>query len=257
MRRLCTVLGFTVCVAFAGAVFADEFNPGVAPIESSAYGKTYEQWNNEWWQWILDQQSSGNPILDQTGVDAFNHQPDDHVFFLTGVFNVSGTVTRHVTIPPGKPLFFPLLNTEFDNGGCVDAQPCFPTEGATSLRQEAEDPINHFTTELHASIDGARLRNLFHYKVVGAPSFTINLPANGSPACTPGDVFPTGAPCGNLEQYFGLGFPNTGTFPAVAAGYYLMLEPLPIGNHTINFGGTFGNPINFTLDVTYHLTVAP
>jgi hypothetical protein len=258
MRSLFAAFGFTLCLVVATSVLADEFNPQVLPIQSEAYGKTYAEWNNVWWQWTLDQQSAGNPIFDETGVNAFNHQPDHHVFFLTGVLNVSGTATRHVTIPAGRPLFFPLLNTEFDNSGCIDAPPCLPTEGAPSLRQEAEDLAN-LATELHASIDGAPLRNLFHYKVFGAPSFEIDLPANGTPACTPGDVFPTGAPCGNIYQYQAFGRPNTGILPAVAAGYYLMLEPLPVGNHTINFGGTFGpvsNPI-FTLDITYHLTVAP
>ena len=36
-----------------------------------------------------------------------------------------------------------------------------------------------------------------------------------------------------------------------------MLTPLRPGPHTIRFGGTFGGPINFTLDITYHLTVTP
>src|SRR5262249_30702725 len=145
--NLVTALGFTLCVVVASSVLADEFNPQVLPIGSDAYGKTYAQWNNEWWQWTFDQQSAGNPILDATGANAFNHQPDDHVFFLTGVLNVSGTATRHVTIPPGRPLFFPVLNTEFDNSGCIASggtlhpltPPCVPTEGAISLRQEAED----------------------------------------------------------------------------------------------------------------------
>jgi hypothetical protein len=45
----------------------------------------------------------------------------------------------------------------------------------------------------------------------------------------------------------------TGTvFPAVADGFYLMLQPLSRGTHVVNFGGTaFGS----TLDVTYNLTV--
>jgi hypothetical protein len=35
-----------------------------------------------------------------------------------------------------------------------------------------------------------------------------------------------------------------------------MLVPLARGTHTINFGGTFGAPINSPLsDITYHLTV--
>jgi hypothetical protein len=33
-----------------------------------------------------------------------------------------------------------------------------------------------------------------------------------------------------------------------------MLQPLPVGQHTVRFGGTFTD-VGFTLDVTYHLNV--
>ncbi len=38
---------------------------------------------------------------------------------------------------------------------------------------------------------------------------------------------------------------------------YLMLAPLSVGEHIIDFTGMFGDPINFTLDITYYLAVAP
>ena len=50
--------------------------------------------------------------------------------------------------------------------------------------------------------------------------------------------------------------PSAGSTSLSAAdGFYLMLAPLRPGQHTLHFGGTFGDPINFTLDITYHLTV--
>lgn len=59
----------------------------------------------------------------------------------------------------------------------------------------------------------------------------------------------------NLQQVVnGISNPDaTGTvFPAVADGYYLMLRPLPAGQHIIKFGGVFfGGP----LDVTYQVSV--
>ena len=36
-----------------------------------------------------------------------------------------------------------------------------------------------------------------------------------------------------------------------------MLAPLSVGQHTIHYTGTFGDPFNFTLDITYTLTIAP
>jgi hypothetical protein len=76
----------------------------------------------------------------------------------------------------------------------------------------------------------------------------------------------------NLEDYFAVspGFPITDTDllddlevpisqpnDAVAAGYWLMLAPLPQGEHTIHFTGDGqGNPLfgDFALDVTYNIT---
>src|SRR5213596_3443484 len=59
----------------------------------------------------------------------------------------------------------------------------------------------------------------------------------------------------NLQQVVnGITTPDaTGTvFPAVADGYYLMLRPLPAGQHVIKFGGVlFGG----ALDVTYQVSV--
>src|SRR5438876_408393 len=59
----------------------------------------------------------------------------------------------------------------------------------------------------------------------------------------------------NLQQVVnGITTPDaTGTvFPAVADGYYLMLRPLPAGQHVIKFGGVlFGG----ALDVTYQMSV--
>jgi hypothetical protein len=37
-------------------------------------------------------------------------------------------------------------------------------------------------------------------------------------------------------------------------GYYLMLAPLSPGSHTVHFGGE-APALNFTIDVTYHITV--
>jgi hypothetical protein len=76
-----------------------------------------------------------------------------------------------------------------------------------------------------------------------------------------------GVPIGNLEQYralspeFELELPEGNIFdvpagvyaPAAADGFYLMVNPLPPGQHEINFTASFteGEPLN----VTYHLIV--
>jgi hypothetical protein len=42
---------------------------------------------------------------------------------------------------------------------------------------------------------------------------------------------------------------------SVGDGVYLLLAPLSVGEHTLNFGGT--DSTGFTLDITYNLTVVP
>jgi hypothetical protein len=45
--------------------------------------------------------------------------------------------------------------------------------------------------------------------------------------------------------------------PSVDAGYYLLIKPLSLGEHTLQLTGATNNcgDNNFTQNVTYHLTV--
>jgi hypothetical protein len=64
-------------------------------------------------------------------------------------------------------------------------------------------------------------------------------------------MFGFNAPADNI-----LGVPGGGSGEAVSDGVYLMLHPLSRGEHTLRFGGTFDD-FGFSLDITYHITVAP
>jgi hypothetical protein len=143
---------------------------------------------------------------------------------------VGRLVAVRVSVPPGVFLFLPLLNFEADNV-CVD-----PPLTIDQLKQEAAQVIDA-TTELHAMLDGSAISDdLFGFRVK-SPVFSYVLP-----------------PDDNLAQFFGCDVDGTVT-PAVGDGYYLMLPPLPRGQHTIDFGGTLGSPYDFSLDITYDLTV--
>ena len=62
-------------------------------------------------------------------------------------------------------------------------------------------------------------------------------------------------PPDDILSFIGEGPFSPGTYcPAVDDGYYVMLAPLPAGPHTIHFHGEIPD-FNFTLDVTYNLTV--
>lgn len=46
--------------------------------------------------------------------------------------------------------------------------------------------------------------------------------------------------------------PKIRIYPSAAAGYYVMLKPLPTGKHTLNFGGALPSLLQA---ITYNLTV--
>jgi hypothetical protein len=207
-------------------------NPGVISPHTKAYGMTYGEWSAKWWQWALSLPVDQNPYFDEDH-DCSNgaHGQLGPVWFLTGVVNVSGTAVRDCTVPAGKALFFPILNVE-----------CATLEGNGLTEAELRACTRSFmgvVTNVAAEIDGVPIQHVRDYRAL-------------SPLFTYGPL-----PDDNVLQLFGFDAPDGAISLSVTDGFYLMLEPLSVGQHTIRFTGTFGAPINFTLDITYHLTVAP
>jgi len=153
-------------------------------------------------------------------------------------FSPALSADRTCTVPSGIALFFPLLNIEQDNVGC-----CTPTTPPFTFSiqqmkqiaaQSQDNPL-----ELHASVDGVLVPALRTHSEV----FSFTVPATG-----------------NVLQFLGLtipgaNWPSATVFPAVSDGHWVMVEPLPPGNHLLKFGGISNN--GFTVDVTYHLTITP
>ncbi len=207
-------------------------NPGVLPPNSHPFGKTYGEWNAGWWQWSFSVPASKNPALATNGaLDCSVGQSGD-VWFLAGHFLTGGSFTRSCSIPVGKALFIPLINSWVDN--VCNTIP-FTVDQLHAMA--VIPPAN-----LHASIDGNPLTNLESYRAI-SPVFSYTLPPSpdnlidaGFQVSLPGDCWP-----------------SLTVTPAVADGFYIMLTPLTAGSHSINFGGS--GPGGFTLDVTYNLTV--
>jgi hypothetical protein len=193
-------------------------------------GQTLAQWSAQWWQWVFENPVADNALFDDTGAKACLGDVGK-AFFLGGVFNTTGTAERTIKLPSGTPVFFPVLNTETDNVGVN------PPRTVAEARAVNAD-IVATTTALHATIDGRPVPDLFSRREISAP-YSMTLPE--------GNIF---------QEVFGLDFVGT-TDDAVSDGFWVMTKPLTPGRHDINFGGTFGDPINFTLDVTYHIDVVP
>jgi hypothetical protein len=215
--RLAFVLAaLVVLAAVAPSVTAAGRTP-VLPATAHPHGQTYSQWAADWWQWALEQPTSTNPLVDPTGAQCANGQ-QGKVWFLAGTIT-GEPVTRNCTIRTGTALLFPVVNA-FE---CVN--PGDPNPGEAALRERVA--YVREATNLSATIDGAAARNLTAY-FEDSEVFFITLPED--------NIF--GAPAG----VYG---------PCVDAGIYLLVHPLPPGQHTIHFTGDIGG---FVVDVTYNIT---
>jgi hypothetical protein len=212
-----------------------------------------------WWQWAynLDTSIVGNPFGDNS-LSCTLGQQQGNLLFLTGtagIFTLGGVqqgetdFTRACTIDPGTRLLIPLLNTECSpiefglNGPCGNT----PEE----LRASANQLINPIiVTSLTLVIDGVQvpLDQLYQNKVESANNngFSLTIAPNN----------PFGLNEATMVQP---PVPLPATVTSVAAGYYILLNPLQPGEHTIEFGGiaTFPDGSTFRTGVTYLLSVVP
>jgi len=215
------------------AAAADPVLPG-----ECAFGMTAGDWSAAWWQYVLQIPAANNPAADTTGANCGVDQGAGPVFFLTGNFTSSASVTRNCTIPAGKTLLVPIINSE-----CSTLEPA-PFYAATEkeLRSCAAAQIDTVDTgSLQLSVDGENIPNLDKYRVQ-SPVYSFHIPAKNIIALK------TGAKNGLTG----------GAGSSVSDGYWVLLKPLPPRDsaYTIKIKGTIGSgPSAFTVDVTYNLTV--
>ena len=193
--------------------------------DSSPYGLTFGEWTSKWWQWFVSIPNDANhPLNDAKGCPSTNQAGP--VWFLAG--SITGYAERTCTIPQGKAILQPILMQE-----CSTAeQSSLKTE--SELRACAVSSASHFRN-MEVTIDGVHLKDMQKYSAV-SPLFNVTFPDNPIMAATPG------------------------TSPAVVAGTWIFLGPLPEGTHEIHRKGesvdfTGSATQNFAQDITYHITV--
>jgi hypothetical protein len=233
--KLLAVAILSLGAATAWADGGNEGKPVVLPPQSHPYGKSYAEWSAAHWQWTYSLPADHHPLTDTADVSTGQSGP---VWFLGGTWapttdlngNLIGNADRHVTIPAGKALFFPIVDAEMSlaEGGTSEAD----------CRAQANDYADHMVG-LSCTIDGRPLKNLPAYQAE-SPFFTFGP--------LPGNNF--------------LGLPGGTTTSAVSDGYFVMLAPLSPGQHTIHWTGALvytaaadGFDFSFSLDITYHIKV--
>ena len=229
MLAISFVVVWLVMSAITPSTIAQSSNsktvPSVYPLGSKPYGLTYGEWTAKWWQWTLSIPKDLNPGGDMTGKDCALKQ-SGAVWFLSGTFG--GSATRVCALPSGKAILLPLINAECD----YKAKPNLKTESELLACAKSE---NEGITGLDATVDGVKTQGLSNFRVQ-SPLFNITYIPNNI----------NGAPIGTTQ--------------GISDGYWIMLKPLPVGDHIIHIAGSVvnyaeGTLNNFANDVTYHIKV--
>lgn len=210
----------------------------IVPPGNDVARETQLFWAQAWWQWALGIPAPSNPLSDTTGQygDVNNHGP---VFFLAG--NFGGPSARTITVPDGKPIFFPVINSFFvpiNLDGTYNPSPC-----TTPLTLTCAIQAVSFTQaeNMAVQIDGVSLDNtqITQFRQTSTSYFSVALPADNVLGVTgPNEC------CANLW---------------VQDGFYITLDDLSVGTHVLDFQGEGKSPAGglISLDVTDTLNVVP
>ncbi|MCM8593868.1 hypothetical protein [Accumulibacter sp.] len=219
---LCATLGFSAAANAAPTAMA----PG-----SVVAGKTIGEWTAAWWQWAFSLGGATttpptNPFLDdgsfgaQVAQAAANSGQGGPVFFLAGttVLNPTLPVTRSFDVPADKYLLLPMINYECSdlegNGNNYgDLRKCATTDGIDAVDSLTATGVSLPTNNLYAFREPTPANTTFSFTVAPDNAFGLN--------------------------------PGTANL-AVADGYYLMLQPIGLGQHTITYGGGISSMPFFT-----------
>ena len=200
----------------------------IFPPGSQPYGLPIEKHIENFWKWqisIPDAPEGEHPIDDLTGEQCGRGQQpaNSTVFYLSG--SGGNTVNRTCEVPAGMGLLIPVMTM-------VATDKEYPGSSIAELARVAKADQDS-VSDVSLDVDGKNY------------------------------IFEDLKPFRNSTGEFQVTFPDKGIFgiakggpsKAVADGYYLITEPLPPGQHNINFKGTLDLPTSiFTHDITYLVT---
>ena len=140
--------------------------------------------------------------------------------------------TRNCSVPEGATLFSPVLNQFTYNSPNVCGQ---GPQNLTAKEQQAGiKPFIDAAEDLSVTVDSRQV-NKNQIRRIQADPFEVAFPADNW-----------------LVPFCGGDQPAGVYSPAVADGYYVSLDPLKKGQHTIHIQGQSSG---FVVDVTYNLTI--
>jgi hypothetical protein len=193
--------------------------PNILSSKGMVAGETVAQWTQDWWTWVLQSPDTANPTEDPTGAFATNNN-GAAMFFIAGTDG--GFAERSFTVPHAKPLLVPVLNQ-------------FDTLDPKSIINKVLADFQTGVTDMFARIDNIPVSNLQSH-LVRTDFFSMGTVRDHTVASA------LGAPIG------------ADLSPTKSAGYWLVVDGLAPGSHTLDFGGSLSN--GFSTHVVDHITVA-
>jgi len=207
------------------------------------YGKTYGEWAAEWWKWAASFPADMNPIGDETG-ELCDMGQSGPVWFLAGTFGATG-VERDCTIPPGKAIFYPLINVTWVDAPGDEILSDDEVRWIVATMTGAGD----LACQLSSTLDTFDTPN---FGEVAAPVTALGRPIVRAQSPKDSVYLPEG-------NIFGL--PAGVNDRLIAEGYWVMLPPLKRGDHVLNLHGAEcaendgAIQKTFETEVTYYLNV--
>ena len=201
-------------------------NPGVMPINSHAFGKSYAVWGEEFNQWLWQFSLEEFPLFQPDGDVDCGIGQRGNVWFLYGAFG--GAIERNCTIPANKAIFIAVNSV-------VSFVPEFG-ETEQEIREDAQKDLEVVDT-LEAWIDGVPVNDPYGYR-----------------ASSPEGGFVLSIEEGSILNQ--LGFDAGDRDPAIVDGYWLLLPPFSIGEHMVQWASSGVNQSgDYSYEVTWNLTV--
>jgi hypothetical protein len=200
------------------------------PPNSDPYGLTYEQHVQNFYEWLISVPSDENPSNDPTGQNCAKGQENTNssVFYLVG--GGGGKFDKTCKVPAGKAIFIPVISVEVSDKEVPNAS----VDDLHKLAKKDQDSVTSLSLTIGEK--AYTFDDLKKYRV-HTGVFEVVFPENAIFGASPGPS------------------------KAVADGYHVITEKLPVGTYTINYKGSLICPgteclaPNFAEDVTFTLVV--
>jgi Ca2+-binding RTX toxin-like protein len=217
----------------------------IAPNVNIVPGKTQSQLADDWWKYQQSIPQEDNISNHGNGDFAGVNQSGD-VYFLAGsAFNnntttpeTSSAINTTIIVPQGKALFFPIINAA-TVGNNIVSKPLYDdtSEGDRAFFKDTYDPSKV---------------KIFNLTIDGKPALNLSQAKDYRQTTQDPNGFSFNAPENSLNA--GTLYENTFLAKNYADGYYVGINPLPPGKHTISFQAEVsGN----TQNITYTIDVKP